>query len=314
VSRSQAELVSSLPATEPVAVRQGFGLAIAAALLLLAMAAAASLLALRELDRSLADIDKRSLRQANDMVQINIEQQRAFLQSQIGVLAEDTRIRVTVMTPKFDEGTVRDVLNDLRKSANATVLAVLDVSGRVKAVSGLDVLRGVDVGTAPLISAAVAGPAVDMWTFADQLLVIGVAPIRSGQQVTALLMMGFRLTERLFTSVLATTGVFGAAFAGDRMILSSTKEPAVVEALRQGALLPEGADAVIPGGERFLARAKRTTEAPTAARWVWVAPPQLDGERIRFLRAMAWLPAVFVLLTALLMSVALRRRAQGGVP
>ena len=53
------------------------------------------------------------------------------------MLADDNRIRATVLAPKFDEATVQDVLEDLRKSSGATLLGSRSTSaGKVVAVSG----------------------------------------------------------------------------------------------------------------------------------------------------------------------------------
>jgi hypothetical protein len=56
--------------------------------------------------------------------------------SEVTVLADDNRIRSTVLAPKFDEATVQDILEDLRKSSGATLLAVVDAAGKVIAVAG----------------------------------------------------------------------------------------------------------------------------------------------------------------------------------
>ena len=62
---------------------------------------------------------------ARKVFERTLEEQRAQAQSQVGVLAEDTRIRSTAMMANPDEATVRDVLKDLMATSGAGLMAVL---------------------------------------------------------------------------------------------------------------------------------------------------------------------------------------------
>ena len=66
--------------------------------------------------------------------------------------------------PRFDEATVRDVLDDLRTASQATGLAVLDSAGKPQAVSGIAALKGVDLSSSAAVSTAQDRPTVDVWT------------------------------------------------------------------------------------------------------------------------------------------------------
>src|SRR4051812_14786163 len=102
----------------------------------LGVAVATSWMMHAQLDGFLASLDADSLNEAISVFDRSIEQQRGQLASQVALLADDTRVRAPVMTANFDEATVRDVLEDLKKVSGANVLAVLDVNGRVRAVAG----------------------------------------------------------------------------------------------------------------------------------------------------------------------------------
>ena len=102
------------------------------------------------------------------------------------------------MTPKFDEATVRDVLEDLRKSSGATRAGGAGRRrGKVQAVAGAGGSSEVNLGAVRRPSRRRSRrPTSDVWTLPDQVLVVGLAPIRSGRQVAALLVRGCELGER----------------------------------------------------------------------------------------------------------------------
>ena len=191
------------------------------------------------------------------------------------VLADDNRIRSTVLAPKFDEATVQDILDDLRKSSGATLLAVRRRGGqgarRWPAPSGL---RDVNLGASPAVKTGFDRPTSDVWTLPDQVQVVGVAPIRSGDQTPALLVKGLSLGRSQLATVGKALGVTGALFIGERVAASSADGPELDEALRAAGRMVDGTEQVSAGGRSYLvrARARRRRRHGGAARLAGPAP------------------------------------------
>src|SRR5207248_4983743 len=78
----------------------------------------------RHCDGVMTALDERALAQAETALGGAVESGRQRVLADIKLLADDQRIRSTVITPSFDEATVRDVLDDLRRASGATTLAV----------------------------------------------------------------------------------------------------------------------------------------------------------------------------------------------
>ena len=157
----------------------------AVSVLLLLVAAGASWVGMKRLDDTHTDLDVEDLRRADALLDILVDQQRTRLIASVRMLAEDTRIRSTAATTGFDESTIRDVLEDLKKASDVGVLAVLDESGKVRAITGAEGLREMDLSASPVIKAAQERPASYFWTLPNQALIIGVAPIHAGPRVAA---------------------------------------------------------------------------------------------------------------------------------
>ncbi|MES1171731.1 MAG: cache domain-containing protein [Bacteroidota bacterium] len=250
-----------------------------------------------QMDRVFSDLDAASLAHAEDTLEALLEQQRARLIATVQILAEDTRIRSTAMTTGFDESTIRDVLEDLKKASNASVLGVLDERGKVRAVTGAEGLREMDLSSSPVIKAALERPSSSSWVLPDQVLIIGVAPIRAGPRVSALLLMGLALGKQQMSAVQHSTGVMGAIFTGDRLIASSTEGPGMADLFRTAHAIG-GVDVRPVGGQpNFVVRVTSTNDSATAAKLVWVAPRHRQTQQARVLRLTTWLPAVFSLMT-----------------
>ena len=249
MNRPRFEVVSA-PASLPVAPRReaaGAGVT-ATAVLLFAALGFASWLADGQLRRLFSSLDDQALGQASRTLEELVNRQREQLVAEVKVLADDNRIRTTVLAPKFDEATVQDVLEDLRRSSGATLLAVLDGSGKVQAVTGAVGLRQVDLSASSAVKAAFQRPTSDIWTLPDQVQVIGLAPIRSGDQTPALLVKGLALANSQLATVETALGVSGAVFIGDRMASSSSATPALDEAFRSAERLADGSDELAVGG------------------------------------------------------------------
>ncbi|MES1208262.1 MAG: cache domain-containing protein [Pseudomonadota bacterium] len=311
-TRTRLEVV---PASEPVPAppprSAGRVVATAAAVLVFAAVGAAAWLGNAELERLLAAQDDEALAQASRTLEELVKRQREQLVSEVKVLADDNRIRATVLAPKFDQATVQDVLEDLRKSSGATLLAVLDAGGKVQAVTGAVSLREVDLSASTAVRAAFERPTSDIWTLPDQVQVIGLAPIRSGSDTPALLVKGLPLAKSQLATVETALGVAGAVFIGDRVAASSSSDAQHEEALRGAARLADGLNDLAAGGRPYRVKIGRAGEGATAARLAWVVPHRRPVDCARALTLLLWSS---VPLAGLLLLIGLvnSRRTNGG--
>ena len=315
MTRPRFEVVSA-PASLPAAPRRepagGTGV-IATAILLFAALGFASWLADGQLRRLLSGLDDEALGQASRTLEELVNRQREQLVAEVKVLADDNRIRTTVLAPKFDEATVQDVLEDLRKSSGATLLAVLDGSGKVEAVTGAVGLRQVDLSASAAVKAAFQHPTSDIWTLPDQVQVIGLAPIRSGDQTPALLVKGMALAKSQLATVETALGVSGAVFIGGRVASSSSQSAVLDEAFRSAERLSDGSDELAVGGRSYRVKIGRAGEGATAARLAWLVPHRRAVESARLLLFLVWCPLPLGALLMLLLLVN-SRRTNGGTP
>jgi hypothetical protein len=275
-------------------------------------AAALATIGHRAIDELGARLDATALAQAAQSYDRLVDQQRKALLSEVTVLAEDTRVRATVMTPNFDRATVVDVLDDLRKTAGASLLAVLDVGGKVRAVSGPQTLDAIDLGGTTAVRAAVEGSASDVWTVAGQVLVVGIAPIRSGPDTTALFMMGFEIGAQELAGIEQALGVKSAVLVGDAVSATSNKGEASLPLLARAAAHADPGDEqahpIQVGDARSMARVTRTSPSAAAAKIVWLVPAHRHIPRIGLLRVTIWIAPLFVLITGLLVLLSIRAR------
>jgi hypothetical protein len=260
-------------------------------------------------DEFLSELDARALEQAAGMLDRSVEQQRRFVLSQVAVLAEDTRVRAPVMTPSFDEATVKDVLEDIKRAAGASMLAVLDVGGKVRAVTGVPGLREVDLSSSPVVKAALERPSTDVWTLPDRAMVVGVASVRSAGQVSALLVVGFEIGEPLLGAIHRALGVAGAVVIVDRVTATSSSDGALVQAFRAASALDGEGQQLIQSGWNFVARVSRTSNSATAGKVVWLVREHHQAGRVSWLRIMVWVPVVLVGATFALVLLLARQRS-----
>jgi hypothetical protein len=286
--------------------------AVMAGLVVLALVAGASWTADRQLRTFLSALDEQVLGQASASLEHLLALQREQLVAEVKVLADDNRIRSTVLASKFDEATVIDILDDLRKSSGATLLAVVDSSGKVTAVAGASGLRDVNLAASPAVKNGFDRPTSDVWTLPDQVQVVGVAPIRSGDQTPALLVKGLSLGRSQLSTVGKSLGVTGALIIGERVAASSAEGQELDEALRAAGRMVEGTEQVSAGGRGYLMRLARAGDGATAARLAWLVPHHHQFERARMLSLLAWSPIPLCALMLLMMIVNARRR-NGGI-
>jgi hypothetical protein len=279
----------------------------ASGLAVVALAAGASWFATRLFDQSLARLDQQALRQAGLALDRTIEQQRSHALSEVRLLSDDNRVRATVITPRFDEATVRDVLDDLRRASGAAVLAVLDVTGKVGAVSGNDAIKKESFGQAAAVKAALERPTADVWSFPDRVLTVAVAPILSGNQVAALLMIGFEVGQPALGAIEQTLGVSGGLVVADRVVARSSSDAAVAAALETARGTAEGSTRLVSGARAFMVRASKTSEAATAARAVWLVPQHHLADQFGAIPQALWTP-VLAAVAMLLLSIVWTRR------
>ncbi len=302
---------ASRPGPAPRSGSAGRLVATGAAILAFAALGAAAWLANAELDRVLSARDDEALAQASRTLEELVTRQREQLVSEVKVLADDNRIRATVLAPKFDQATVQDVLEDLRKSSGATLLAVLDASGKVQAVTGAVSLREVDLSGSTAVRAAFERPTSDIWTLPDQVQVIGLAPIRSGSETPALLVKGLPLAKSQLATVETALGVAGAVFIGDRVAAASSSDARYEEAVRGAARLADGLDDLSSGGHAYRVKIGRAGEGATAARLAWLVPRRRAVDRARTLTLLLW-SSVPLGALLLLLGLVNSRRTNGG--
>ena len=300
---------ASAPAPAPAPSAAG---AVLTALLVLALVAGASWTADRQLRRFLSALDEQVLGQASASLEHLLALQREQLVSEVKVLADDNRIRSTVLASKFDEATVIDILDDLRKSSGATLLAVVDAAGKVTAVAGASGLRDVNLGASPAVKNGFDRPTSDIWTLPDQVQVVGVAPIRSGDQTPALLVKGLSLGRGQLSTVGKALGVTGALIIGERVAASSADGQDLDEALRAAGRMVDGTEQVSAGGRGYLMRLARAGDGATAARLAWLVPHHHQFERARMLSLLVWSPIPLCALMFMVLIVNARRR-NGGI-
>lgn len=314
MTRTRFEVVPppmSVPAPAPGA-SPGY-VAIVIGFIVLALIAGAAFGADRQLRRFLTGLDEQALGQAGASLEQLLARQRDQLVAEVKVLADDNRIRATVLAPKFDEATVQDILEDLRKSSGATLLAVIDATGKVTAVAGAANLRQVNLGASPAVKAGFDHPSSAVWTLPDQVQIVGLAPIRSGDQTPALLVKGLSLGRSQLATVGQSLGVAGALFIGERVAASSTEGPELDEARRAAARMADGIAPLSAGGRGYLVRLSRTDDGATAARLAWLVPQHHQIERARALLFLIWCAVPLGALMFLTLIVNARRR-NGGAP
>jgi hypothetical protein len=311
MSRPKFELVPSSVAPAPVAPAPRRSGAVVAALLVLGALGAVAYTGSRQLDVLLSSLDEETLGEAGRTLERLLERQKDQLAAEVAVLADDNRIRATVLAPQFDQATVQDTIDDLRKSSGATLLAVLDGNGKVQVVTGAGALREANLGASPTVKAAFSKPASDVWTLPDQVQVIGVAPIRSGDQTPALLVKGLPLGAGQLSTVASTLGVAGAVSIGDKLVATSGGGPEMDEAFRIASGQPDGTDRITTSRGNYLVRVTRTGPAATAARVAWLVPYHHHADKTRLLQLLVWAPLALGALLFLLL-FATSQRTNGG--
>jgi len=266
-------------------------LSVAAAVAAFGLALAVSWTAQQRIDRLMDGIDARAIDSASEVLEELVARQGEQLAPTVAVLSEDTRVRAMVLTPTFDRATVLDLLNDLKVTSNAGVMALLDDEGRVNAVVGAPELDRLDLGASSLVKQSLDKPASQVWAFDSDVGVLAVSPVRVDDRVLAFFMMGIEIEDTVLQRIERTLGVSGAVFVGDRMVASASRDVAIEQALRAAAAQPLGSKRIVAGN--FLAFSAPLHDS-AVAKVAWLAPLQRHADGALLTRALGWVPALLV--------------------
>jgi hypothetical protein len=259
-------------------------------------------------EKLLEGADARTLDESAKVLDSLVTHQRDLLAATVGVLSEDSRVRAMVLTPTFDRATVLDLLSDLKATSGASVVAMLDAAGVVRAVVGAPEMDQLDLGTSALVKEGRERPAARLWAFANEVGVLSAAPVRLDQQVQALFMLGFALQDSILRDIQHALGAASAVFVGDEIVASASNDPELEGALRAAAELPPGEYRVLGG--RFLARSSPLKDSASAARVAWLLLPERRASHGVLAQGFLWLPALLVaLVVALMIGLVLSRSA-----
>lgn len=264
----------------------------------------------RDIDAFFDSGDAKVLGQAERTFEVLLDQKLVHLRSQVAALAEDARVRSTVVTPDFDEASVKDVLAELKKSAGADLLAILDAGGRVRAVTGADEMNDLDLSSSSLVKAGLEKPSARVWTFSDKVRLLGLAPIQLGGQVLAMFMMGFDVDRASLADIGGALGVVGGVYVGDSLVVGSSSDASSLGALKGAAGLEPGRHELAQEAGTFVARSSRPANSAGAVKVVWLVKKHHDAAQLQSLRWFAWAPVSLVGLSFLLLVAYSLRRGQ----
>jgi hypothetical protein len=252
---------------------RGWGLlALAAGLLLVGMTGLSAWHTFRHRDALLKAADEAVLRGAQLAFEQSLERERQQALRVAELLVDDTRVRATVLAPRFDEATVRDVLQDLRAAGQASVLAVLDGAGKVRVENGLPELGGMDLSAAAAVRNAPLERSTDVWTIGQRVFAVAVAQIRSGPSTPALLLTGIEIDAAALRPIERAHGVRGALAVGQKIVVRTAGpgDAALDPVFRTAATRGEGSGRVGEGAAAFVYRVSETGPGATSARALWV--------------------------------------------
>lgn len=306
MSANDGSAISSNVAQRP----RWAGVWLSAALILLVAALWLTWQSRRQLDALLHRFESRTVEQAAKVLDQLVTEQRKHLPALVGVLADDARIRAMVLTPTFDQATVLDLLTDLKATSGATMLAVLDSAGTVRAVVGAPEMDQLGLGTSSLVRDALEKPSAQLWAFGNEVGVLSTAAVRLDGQVRALFMMGFAMDDAVLESIQRTLGVTGAVFVGDGIVASATQDPAMTELLRTAAGVQPGTYRRLAGA--YVASSSALSDSAVAAKAAWIVPLAGDADQVKLTRGLSWLLAALAGLgLSLVLGLALRKSRPG---
>ncbi|MBL9037160.1 MAG: hypothetical protein JNG84_01475 [Archangium sp.] len=148
------------------------------------------------------------------------------------LLSGDQRLRQTVFDA-IDEPTLVDSFKDLEPLDGLPIHAALTPEGTVAAVVGAPSLRGVDLSSSAVVRTALQSdtPGTSRWFIDGKLVEVGVAAIRRGTEVKALVLVGAPLSETALKEIATATGVTAALVSEGKVGMSSASTAAETTAL-----------------------------------------------------------------------------------
>lgn len=197
--------------------RAGRVLSAVVVVIAIGLAAAWSVVALRQLSSAIARETTDHLvraRTAFDQVRgRTVENLRAHCR----MMAEDPRLKTTLVTEGVDEATVADILNDLAKLRRTGFFMIVAPEGRVFAQAGAAELRGLDLsGSSPIKKAQTSPDAVPgSWVIGSKIMDLCVMGMRFGATPIAYLVVGQEVDQDVLKAVTDQTGVAVALSIGD---------------------------------------------------------------------------------------------------
>lgn len=247
--------------------------------------------------------DARTLAQASQSFEAALHLQQKSLEAQARVLVDDARIRSTLATPGIDTNTVEDVLKDLHGVSGQALYAVLDTRGVVRAVVGADSLRGVDLGPTSLAKRAqTERSASDVWALQDRALVLAIAPVRLGDEVTAFFVVG----DLIGAETLSTGPGISAALVAATGVVAGTNDPLLVAA---ASLSPGTAHRVADSSPPRVARTLTLGEGTAGAVATWMIERHLGRASLGG-AGVLWMPLMLIGVAAVAASALSLRAAR----
>lgn len=227
--------------------------------------------------------------------------QRDLVSSQLKVasqlLAEDPRLKTTLATEGIDEGTIVDVLTDLRRQSGLDLVAVLSPLARLQAVLGADEYRGLDLSTSKVVQQADAteGAAAGVWVAGDRVLNVAVIALRFSRRLVGYLVVGSAIDGRTVSEISELAGAGVAVVVDDRVALVSPQE--LRPALTQAAARADSPSSVRLNvdGVGYQSLTTRIEGTVPAVRLAFVTP---SADRLGWVGTLLWVPMLAAVLFA----------------
>ena len=147
----------------------------------------------------------------------------ALLRAQADVVANEPRLRAVVATEEVTRETVLGVAHELRRAAGCDLFLVISPQGALIA----DVLEpdasGDDLSQNPIVSSALSGgTGTGVWADAKNVYQVQARRVDFGATPVGVLVLGYRLDERVAQLVQTQTGSAVAITLDGRVLASST--------------------------------------------------------------------------------------------
>lgn len=236
-------------------------------------------------------------------------QTQASLTAHCRLLVEDPRLKSTLATEGMDAATVADILQDLAKLRRSGFLLVLSPDGRVFAQAGATELEGLDLSASSVVKKArdAEDATVGSWVLAGKVMDLSIKSVRYGDLLVAYLVVGQPVDDSLLAIVAEQTDVAVASALASKIVMSSSKDPAIAAVFASVVGDLRTAPRVVTShGERYVASVVELPETAQAHRLVLVASLETAAQRFRVLEWMVFVPPFLVLVAVLFVVSAIR--------